>query len=120
MDIITRLAIQRYLTSFYRILVVLSRPIPKLGGKDIQQLTSAPSLLAERVVREVIGRDPTQAVLEIIRSRPWVTRCDCNLGWWGEWFIGRPGSKGVNLRYGQSHAGAEGATTARQKGQHSR
>jgi len=52
--------------------VILRRPVPELGGEDLEQLPTPPSFLAVGVVGVVVGPDAAQAALEVVGCRPGV------------------------------------------------
>jgi hypothetical protein len=85
--ILAWLAVDDNLPSLDSIAVVLPWPVPEFRGKDIKDLTSAPALLAECVVGEVVGRNATEAVREIIRSRPGVARRYGDGRWRRKWLL---------------------------------
>ena len=60
--------------------IVLFRPIPELVPEDLEDLAATPSLLAVCVVCEMIGRDPSQAVFQVVWSWPGIARCDGDFG----------------------------------------
>ena len=55
--------------------VVLNWPVPKLRRKYIQELSTSPTFFAIRVVGIVVRKNPSQAIVEVVRTRPGVTRC---------------------------------------------
>lgn len=60
--VLARLAVDDNLPSLDGGAVVLPRSVTKLGSEDIEDLASAPALLAERVVGEVIRCDAAKTV----------------------------------------------------------
>lgn len=74
--------------------VVLKRPVPKLAGKDFQQLSASPPFLAIGIVGKVVGVNSPESAFEVIGARPGVggsgddsrwrsKRCFLFDGWWG-------------------------------------
>jgi hypothetical protein len=62
--------------SFGSTYIVLLRPVPELVSEDLEDLAAAPSLLAVRVVCEVVWRDSSEAVFQVVGSWPGITGCD--------------------------------------------
>ena len=60
--------------------IVFFRPIPELVSEDLENLAAAPSLLAVCVVCEVVGRDSSEAVFQVVWSWPRVAGGYCDFG----------------------------------------
>ena len=66
--------------------VVFNWPISKLGGKDLEKFTTSPTLLAVRVVGEMIRMDFSEAVFKVVRSRPRIA-WSCDHSWRRDGFL---------------------------------
>ena len=54
--------------------IVLNWPVPKLRRKYIQELSTSPTFFAIGVIGIMIRKNPSQAIFEVVRTRPRVTR----------------------------------------------
>lgn len=97
-----------------RTYIVGWRAVAELGGEDVEDFAATPALFAVCGVGEVIRCYAPKAVVQKVRTRPWVADgCDHDGGRLWEFFSRFGALDGLDD--GESHAGGWDATLAGQQ-----